>query len=70
MNLVHLLILLLIISLAQSENIYDVTKFGADPKGINMSSEAVKQAIDKAFNNGGGTVYFPKGEYLVRTHSS
>ena len=53
-----------LISIINSENIYEVTKFGADIKGINKSTEAVKKAIDEAYSKGGGTVYFPKGEYL------
>ena len=41
-----------------------MNKFGADSKGINKSTEAVRKAIEEAFTKGGGTVYFPKGEYL------
>ena len=39
--------------------------YGADSRGVNKSSEAIKKAIDAAHSQGGGTVYFPNGQYLT-----
>src|SRR5690606_21125758 len=33
--------------------------------GSEMATEAIKKAIDAAFEAGGGTVFFPAGEYLT-----
>src|ERR1700759_2738411 len=55
---------LITISVIYTEHISDVTKFGADIKGVNKSTDAINKAIDDAVSKGGGTVYFPKGEYL------
>lgn len=41
-----------------------VNDFGADPTGVNDSTAAIQAAID-SFSSGQGTVYFPKGTYLV-----
>ncbi|CAG2174332.1 unnamed protein product [Oppiella nova] len=49
---------------SKSEDTFDVTDFGADVKGVDKSSAAVQKAIDAAVANGGGTVYFPTGQYL------
>ena len=61
---VKIINLIVVISLANSQNIFDVTQFGADVKGFNKSTEAVIKAINAAQKVGGGTVYFPNGEYL------
>lgn len=37
---------------------------GGNNKGI-LCTEAIQKAIDKAEKNGGGTIYFPAGEYLT-----
>jgi polygalacturonase len=37
---------------------------GGNNKGI-LCTEAIQGAIDKAEKNGGGTIYFPAGEYLT-----
>jgi len=42
-----------------------VTQDGADPTGHSDDTAAITQAIAQAQANGGGTVYFPPGTYLV-----
>lgn len=42
-----------------------VLDFGADPTGVTDSTAAIQAATTAVYNNGGGTVYFPTGTYLV-----
>jgi hypothetical protein len=42
-----------------------VLDFGADPLGLTDSTAAVQAATDAVHANGGGTIYFPTGTYLV-----
>lgn len=43
---------------------YNVKKFGATGNKADYATKAVQDAIDAAAKAGGGTVYFPAGEYL------
>ncbi|MDB4903754.1 MAG: glycoside hydrolase family 28 protein [Mucilaginibacter sp.] len=43
---------------------YNIKDFGAVGDGINLDSKAMNKAIDAAANAGGGTIYFPAGNYL------
>ncbi|MCX6334223.1 MAG: glycosyl hydrolase family 28-related protein, partial [Bacteroidia bacterium] len=43
---------------------YNVKNFGAKGDSSTIDTEAINKAIDAAFAAGGGTVYFPAGEYL------
>ena len=45
---------------------YDVTAFGAKADGSDDSA-AIQAALNKAAEDGGGTVYLPKGTYTVKT---
>src|SRR3984885_14743451 len=45
-------------------NFYNIKDFGAIGDGVNLDSKAINKAIDAAANAGGGTVYFPAGNYL------
>ncbi|CAG2174233.1 unnamed protein product [Oppiella nova] len=47
-----------------SADTFDVTKYGADPKGVKKSTDAVHKAIEAAVSAGGGVVHFPAGHYL------
>ena len=49
------------------KNIYNVTDFGAVADGKTLNTYAVQKAIDFCGNNGGGTVVFPNGEYVLST---
>lgn len=45
--------------------VYNVRSYGADPTGMADSRSAIQLAIDAASASGGGTVYFPRGTYLL-----
>jgi hypothetical protein len=45
--------------------IFDVTKYGASPKGDVEARSAIQAAIDAAEKIGGGIIFFPPGKYLV-----
>lgn len=45
---------------------YDVTAYGAKADGTDASL-AIQEALDKAAQDGGGTVYIPCGTYTVKT---
>lgn len=50
---------------AQTQHVfYNVKDFGATGDGINPDGSAINKAIDEAAKAGGGTVYFPAGNYL------
>ncbi|MEQ8472885.1 MAG: glycoside hydrolase family 28 protein [Marinoscillum sp.] len=50
---------------ATAQKFYDITTFGAKNDASEKATQAIKDAIEKASSNGGGTVYFPAGEYLT-----
>ncbi len=52
------------ISFAQSTKNYNVKDFGATGDGKTYDSESINKAITAAAAAGGGTVYFPAGNYL------
>lgn len=53
------------------ENIIDVTDFGADPTGVNDSTEAIILAMNEAKKcKGLKMINFPRGEYQIQKSSS
>lgn len=44
---------------------FNVRDFGAVGDGATDDTEAIQAAIDAAEAAGGGTVYFPAGDYLL-----
>lgn len=44
-------------------HIYNVKELGAKADGTTIDSPAINQIIEQAAANGGGTIYFPAGEY-------
>ena len=46
-------------------NNFDVKQYGAIGDGLNIDTKAINKAIDAASAAGGGTVYFPAGNYLT-----
>ena len=46
---------------------YNVVDYGAKGDGLTNSTKAINAAIEAAAKNGGGTVFFPAGEYLSFT---
>jgi hypothetical protein len=52
-------------TLAQLGEMTSVKAFGAVGDGVANDTAAIQAAVDYVYNNGGGTVYFPEGTYLV-----
>ncbi len=48
-----------------SAKTYNVQELGADVSGKKICTQIINKAIEKAASEGGGTVYFPAGEYLT-----
>src|SRR5579884_866686 len=44
---------------------YDIQDFGAKPDGQTKCTAAIKKAIDVAAKHGGGTIFFPAGNFLT-----
>ncbi len=61
-QLITLLFLFAIPCMTQAK-MYDVTAFGAKADGKTIDTPAINRAIEQAAADGGGTVYFPAGEY-------
>src|SRR5688500_20281631 len=53
-------------STARSEHagVHDVRAYGAKGDGKALDTPAINRAIDAAASRGGGTVFFPGGDYL------
>src|SRR4051812_23112256 len=49
---------------AADTNVYNVKSYGAKADGKSLDSMAINKTIDAAAAAGGGTVYFPAGNYL------
>ena len=47
-----------------SSSFYNVKIAGAKGNGIALDTKSINKAIDEASNSGGGTVFFPAGNYL------
>ena len=56
--------LLFITSVLHAERI-DMRKAGANPSGSKLNTELINTTINKLNTNGGGTLYFPAGNYLT-----
>ncbi len=55
------------VGMSQSADKYDVMAYGAVVHDSVLSTEAIQSAIDGAYAAGGGTVYFPPGQYHAGT---
>ena len=49
---------------ATGEHVFNVKDFGALGDGLHLDTDAINKTIDAAFKSGGGSVYFPAGNYL------
>src|SRR5438094_491601 len=49
---------------AAEPNVYNIKSFGAAGDGKTLDTSAINKTIDAAAAAGGGTVYFPAGNYL------
>ena len=48
-------------------NIFNVVDYGAVADSITLDSPAIQRAVDEAYAQGGGIVFFPKGIYVLAT---
>jgi hypothetical protein len=55
------------IARAAAAPVCDVRSFGAKGDGVTLDTEAVKAAIASCVKQGGGTVYFSAGRYVIGT---
>jgi polygalacturonase len=65
-----LLLLVFISKLVSAQNnkvFFNIVDFGAAGKDTLPDTDAINKAIDAAASNGGGTVYFPPGDYYSYT---
>lgn len=46
---------------------YNILDFGAKPDGTTLNTQAINNAVNKCFENGGGTVLVPAGTYVTGT---
>ena len=65
--LTALLLILLVFPASAKEGFYNVLDFGARGDGKTNNTKAINAAIAAASRNGGGTVYFPAGNFLSFT---
>lgn len=56
----------LIISAESINKTIDVTKYGAKPNDGQDDTKALRAAVKEACKNPGSTIYFPKGEYILK----
>ncbi len=63
------LILLFFVTLnASAQNpFYNIVDFGANGDGTTNNTKAINDAIEAAAKNGGGTIFFPAGDFLSYT---
>ena len=60
----RLLLLIFCLSAAMAEaKVYNVQDYGAKADGETIDTPAINRAIEEAATAGGGTIYFPAGEY-------
>ena len=59
--------LVLSFSVYSNESFFNVKTYGAKGDGIQIDSKGINSAIENASKAGGGTVYFPAGNYLSGT---
>lgn len=53
--------------MSNKTNLFNVLDYGVVADGVTLNSVAVQSAVDACSAQGGGTVYFPKGEYVLST---
>ena len=59
--------ILLVFAASAGPVFYNVVDYGAKGDGLTNNTKAINAAIEAAAKNGGGTVFFPAGEYLSFT---
>ena len=58
-----ILFLLCLSTWTAQAKIYNVKDYGAKADGTTIDTPAINRAIEEAASQGGGTIYFPAGEY-------
>ena len=58
-------LIVLLSTLSYAQNVYNVTDYGANKNGKKKITGIIRHTIDLASKAGGGTIYFPAGEYLT-----
>ena len=58
-----ILFLLCLSTWTAQAKIYNVKDYGAKADGTTIDTPAINRAIEEAASQGGGTLYFPAGEY-------
>ena len=70
-RIIHIISLLITGFLAQvlfaesGGRFFNVLDYGAIPDGTTRNTEAIHKAVEAARKTGGGTIYFPAGQYLT-----
>jgi len=67
MRTIFMVIIGLLSTLLLQAKTYNMLELGADVTGKIKCTEIINSAIDKASAEGGGTIYFPAGNYLTAT---
>ena len=67
LTITALLIFFMVLSVSAQELLYNVLDYGAIGDGKTNNTKAINATIDAAVKNGGGTVFFPAGDYLSFT---
>ncbi len=62
-----MIVLALTFSVSAQDMFYNIVDYGAKGDGKTNNTKAINTAINVAANNGGGTVYFPTGNFLSFT---
>lgn len=65
MRLFHTLIFVFLLAISAKAETYNIKALGADITGNQKCTDLINRTIEKAYNEGGGTVYFPAGIYLT-----
>ena len=65
MKKLTILFSLLVFVFFSRAEVYNVKKLGADSQGVKKCTDIINRAIEKAAVDGGGTIYFPAGNYLT-----
>ncbi|WP_423127145.1 glycoside hydrolase family 28 protein [Gaoshiqia sp. Z1-71] len=65
MKTLTLLFIILMAALISSAKVYNLAEMGADKQGIEKCTSIIHQAIEQAAADGGGTIFFPAGNYLT-----
>lgn len=55
----------LLAAFVSNAKVYNLVELGADQQGVKKCTSLINQAIEQAAADGGGTIFFPAGNYLT-----